>query len=815
MPHPLRLGGRAKHDVPHFGQRRVLGQWAMPGAVILGVLAFAGARGDDNLAQLMAERRAQAQTQQLAPPEDSLAHFVPADVGLYIELRGADDLLVPLTDPQTWVTLAELAGQPARPDETEEWQQRVQQTINMSPTDAVRRLLSQRFAFVGEGLGRAQDAAVLCRPREEPQTFIRSWVARPLPTAGRTSVYRLPNNVGVAVHGDLLVFGDNYEPGMFARVLRLLETGHGTTLAADPVYRRLLARVPTNPDGIVFFRVGTTAESSGPASVTDTAPASAPAASAPATRPAQRLELPGPLRDSSQVLLALHREGSLLRFSAVGDAPRSSGALGTGDAVGLLHSLPARTLLAWAGDVDHALVLQAIAALPERNVLRVMYDLQQRTGTVYRLTAGLEPVIGVAVGVVMPARRPLPAPPVPALAVLLVAREPEVVAREWDTLVRATLSMYKLLSLRSGAPPREPPEMYETLAEGVRTGCIVLSGLFPLNPELTPVGEIELCWAQDGRVLIVATHSDWLRQILAARHGHAPQLKDALTAMHPHSSAACESMFVAQTGPIADLGQLWIDYLAQTIPFVLNEDWWRAYQPGGRDVRLGIQVIQDSQRRALRVVSVTPGAPAWGYLKPGDDIVGCNRRRFATSQPVLEMQRGLAERPDARWVDLLVERDGGLPRVRRVALPFVDPVRALRRVISIGRLVQRVAYSEDVPDEAGPRGQLTVQLRGGEGPLFAFEVAPPAGLAPALPASDTTTTAASPRPGSSPPPESAPTTPPPPALPQSTPAATSGPTAAPAPTAGAPTSPPTDSGGAPAAPQSAPTSMPATSPTPG
>jgi|GEM_PF-1190255 len=814
MPHPLRLRSHATRDGLHFGQRRVLGRWATPGAVTLAVLAFAGARGDDNLAHLMAERRAQAQTQQLAPPEDSLAHFVPADVGLYIELRGADDLLVPLTEPQTWVTLAELAGQPARPDETEEWRQRVQQTINMSPTEAVQRLLAQRFAFVGEGLRRAQDAVVLCRPREEPQTFVRSWMARPLPTAGRTSVYRLPNNVGVAVHGDLLVFGDNYEPGMFARVLRLLETGSGTTLAADPVYRRLLARVPTNPDGIVFFRVSTAAEASGPASTTDTAPASAPAASAPTTGPARRLELPGPLRDSSHVLLALHREGSLLHFSAVGDAPHKANAPETSDAVALLHALPARTLVAWAGNVDHALVLQAIAALPERNVLRVMYDLQQRTGTVYRLTAGLEPAVGVAVGVVTPAHRPLLAPPVPALAILLVAREPEVVAREWDTLVRATLSMYKLLSLRSGAPPREPPEMYETLAEGVRTGCVVLSGLFPLNPELTPVGEIELCWAQDGRVLIVATHSDWLRQILAARHGQAPQLKEALAATHPHSSAACESLFVAQTGPIADLGQLWIDYLAQTIPCVLNEDWWRAYQPGGREVRLGIQVIQDPQRRSLRVISVTPGAPAWGYLKPGDDIVGCNRRRFATSQPVLEMQRGLAERPDARWVDLLVERDGGLPRVRRVALPFVDPVRALRRLIAIGRLVQRVAYSEDVPEEAGPRGQLTLQLRGAEGPLFAFEVAPPAGLAPATSASRAATTQALPRPDSSPPPGSQPTAPPPPALLESAPAGTSEPASAPAPATEAPPPPPAESGGAPAAPQPAPASMPATSPTP-
>jgi hypothetical protein len=209
---------------------------------------------------------------------------------------------------------------------------------------------------------------------------------------------------------------------------------------------------------------------------------------------------------------------------------------------------------------------------------------------------------------------------------------------------------------------------------------------------------------------------------------------------------------------------------------VLDENWWRKVQPGGRDVRLGVLVTSNSEQHGLKVLTVPPDAPAHGFLKVGDDIVGCNRRRFATSQPLEEMTRGLAERPDARWVDLLVEREGGMPRNRRIPLPFADPVQVLRRIVAIGHLLQRVVYSEDLADEVGPRGELTLQLRGTEGPLFGFAVEPP-GTASA-PATQPVSPALGQPPPARPAPvpsQPAPSTPPS-AVPASQPAATTSPT---------------------------------------
>ena len=69
---------------------------------------------------------------------------------------------------------------------------------------------------------------------------------------------------------------------------------------------------------------------------------------------------------------------------------------------------------------------------------------------------------------------------------------------------------------------------------------------------------------------------------------------------------------------------------------------------------------------------------------------------------------------------------GGARLPRRVPLRFVDPVQMLRRAVAIGQITQRVIYHDDVSDQAGPRGFLSVELRdASHGPLFHFELAPP------------------------------------------------------------------------------------------
>ena len=638
-----------------------------------------------------------------AQADESLANYVPADVGLFIEGRGIEDLLLPLTEPQAWLTLAELGGQPARIDETFGWRVRVWQTVRMNPAEAIRILFSKQFAFVGERPRHAQDAVVLCRPKTDIKSLLKRWQAQPLPYTGRSSVYQLPNRVGLAVPDGLVMFGDaGLSKGMFQQTLEFMDLkAEAQSLADDPDYRSLLAQVPQNPDAVLFARLRR-----------GNPPASAPASA--------QSELPGPLRGAANILFALHREGDLLHFSAVGDSRAHEGSRKTG-LKSLFERLPERTLLGWGFHLDYQRLVQVVNTLPERSVLRLTVKLQQRSGVIQRLTEALGSAMCLAVGVVEPQVRTVSAPPVPALAILIDVREPEVAATALHTLMQATVSIYNLMSLKVGAQPLPTPgiiQVGEAEAE-----LLDLSQLLQTLPGSNAFPELHICWTIDDGTLIIASHLDWLRQILAARHDDGPTLAALLGIGRRPVAASSESIIIIQTGPIADLGRLWLRHLEKTAPEVLEEDWWRQRQPGGSKVRLGIQVTELPKEQRLRVTSVQAGLPADGILGPGDVIVGCGRRRFATSQPVREIRRGIAQRRNARWLDLLVER-GGTTLVRRIPLPFVDPVQVLRRAVAIGKLSQRVLYHDDVPGAAGGRGFLTIELRKPGRPLFSFPMSP-------------------------------------------------------------------------------------------
>lgn len=673
------------------------------------------------------------------PADESLARYVPADVGLFVEAHEAGDLLIPLIEPQVWTALAELVGQPANPADAEVWRRQIRETVKMEPAHALRVLFSERVAFVGEGLGLAQDAVVLCRPMPAIRIsdLLRIFQAQPEPGLETPKLHRLRANMGLAVSNRLLVFGDLRSPdGMFRRMLRFLGQPGGRSLAENAAYQALLRRVPDAPEGILFARLrpGVMEPDGGqPApdeSVTATAPATAPAATAPArsqlrdpgTARRRGSGLPGRLRGASNILVAMHRSDTLLHFTAVGDAS-SPGRAPLGSGRLLIESLPVRTLVALEQRVNYGALTADVQRLPDRHALRLALQVQEASGTLERLLAELGEPTCLAVGFVTPASPLRDAPPAPALAWIVRVRDARRAADEFRVAVEACVAAYAVVSVSTGLPPLAPVTRFPD-------GPVPL-WLLDLGPLLPPevagaLGELHVCWAVDEDVLIVATHRDWLGQILDARRGVAERLAPVLELSQQPGWAEAETVFVAQIGPIADLGSLWIAYFERHAPQILQEAWWRGQQPGGR-VRLGIEVVEDAEKHLVEVVAVQPGSPSEGLLEVRDRLLGCNNRRFATSQPAEEIRAALEQRPYARWVDLLIERDGVM-LVRRIPLPFVNPVQSLQRLIAIGRIVQRVVYHDDASEAAGPRGFMTVQLRAGDAPLFPL---PPPASAPA------------------------------------------------------------------------------------
>ena len=632
--------------------------------------------------------------------DDSLARYVPADIGLFVETHQAEDILTALTDPQVWTTLAELAGQPSQPQDVTRWRERIRQTVHMSPDEAIHVLFARGVAFLGEGPGRAQDGVVLCRPASgvSIDDLLRNWKARRISAPGRPATYRLHNNIGVVRRGDMLYFGDLLPArGLLHRVRRFLAGGAHKSLADDPAYQALLARVPARPSGLAFARTAQAAPLIVPKVRSSSQPASRPAAN-------PRLpDLPGPLHHARNVMISLHRDKTLLHFTLVGDGADASRAKG---GLAFLARLPARTFAAWEGHVDYASLPAALEALPPGGAWGAVLQVDRQGGIVTRLARALATDTCIAVGPVSPKKRAEGAPPLPAAAVLIATRDADAAEEALRSAVDAGIAGYAVFALAQGVPPLGAVEQTRLGT----TDAYVLD----LSPLLKPsaragIGELHLCWAVHHGALILATHIDWLGDLIAAREHRGDTLAGVVRLSRGQLTPQSTTALVIQTGLISDVGRRWLEYLRRARPEVFEESWWRDRQPGGGEARLGINVSLDESHHRLRIEKVFKGQPADGHLKKGDYIVGCENRRFATDNPIAEVRNAIRNRPHARWVELLIQRNGVTLR-KRIPLPFVNPIEGLERIVAIGRVARCGVYFDDRAG-AGSRGFLTIQLQ--------------------------------------------------------------------------------------------------------
>lgn len=662
--------------------------------------------------------------------DESLASRAPASTAFFAEARNAWDLLVPLTQPQVWTSLAEVAGQPARPEDVEAWKAQIRAAVKLEPAQAIRLLFSQRVAFIGERLGQTQDGVVMCRtmPGVDVPALLRVWNATPVRQADALRLYRLDNGVGLMTWSDVLAFGDFGAPdGVMAGLIRAAETPAGT-LDQDETFRSLLARTPPDPDGILFVRLEPEPDRSADAAPASRAADTSAAPREPTSREARRVRgsenLPPVFRACRAMLMSVHRRNGVLDVALAGAGAADAAPRAPVDepAGALLAALPRHTLAAWETRLDPPALLRQAERLPPRHVLRLLVELQPSEDALADLVRALRGPTCVAIGASdapprgatsIPASSSAPAsgpsaatapaaPPTPAVALLLAAYDAPRAAELLRNMVESATVVYQIAALADGLPSLPP--LREQDDGDARVHCQDLTPLLPPRVRAA-VGEAQLCWAAHGDALIVASSRAWLGEILLARRQADVRWRDA-TDLLRNPSAHAANLVVLQTGRAGALGIAWLDYLERVAPQTLTQEWWRAQQPA-RSARLGIEVVEGAP--GLRVVAVDRDGPAAGLLAEGDMLVGYHDRRFSTTQPVGELRQAIEQRPQAAWMELLFEREGRLLS-RRVPLPFLDPIQLLRRLAAIGEIAPRIAYHDTAGDSAGPSGQLTIEL---------------------------------------------------------------------------------------------------------
>lgn len=671
--------------------------------------------------------------------------MVPADIGFFAELRNGTDLLTPLTEPQIWTLLAELAGQPAAVEEASSWREQIKRTVRMEPAEAIRTLFSQRVSFASRGPGQSQDAVVLCRPMADlpAATWPGRWQAKPVSGYGTDQTFQLSGNIGVAAVRDVLLFGDLLAPdATFKQLVQFAADSKGApSLDANPDYRALRERLDQDLEGLLYLRIGgrrpaVTAPQSAPA---QTAPASssAPVAASP---DAGGLDFPGALRGARTVLLGLRRVDHWLDLSVVGDVRATQPPLASQPAAKWISArLPADTVVFWEGEISYRGLVQSVEALPERNALRAAYRLLQQQQLLEPVLEMLEDRACVTMGWVRnssgptsaatesapatsaPSSGPTSPPrdiPLPALGLLAPVRDEAEAARRVGELIDATATVLDFVTLARGGKPLSRGR--EADFNGTPVHVLDLSRV--LSEEAARYYPLELSWTVQGGCLIVTTNLDWLKSIVAARTAaNEPE------AGCPTWTAQDRSRVLVRTGLLADAGQRWLDYIAQAYPALMQENWWRNWQ--SQPTRLGIDVSAEPDAKRLRVTRVAAEGSASGLLFEGDLLLGTRVRRFTTTQPIAEMRTLIDSRPHSSYLDVLVER-GQQTRFVRVPLPYFDPVRSLRRVVAIGRVFERITYADQVVTDGFGRSRLGLGLQGLIGtmrPATSQPAPPPAG----------------------------------------------------------------------------------------
>lgn len=683
-------------------------------------------------------------------PRESLAARVPAEVDLFVEVRDVEEILVRLTDPYLWTALSEISGRPASAADATQWRDQVQSSLRMPLESAIRRLFARGVAFASVDQGAMLDAIVVCRPTESlpPARLLSYWGATPLPAqagfaqapdstpvertptasggiaAGGTAptgvsprerassarvvqpdrldtsvrsessqVFALRNQARVAVAGDALLFGVRTDGSALLDHALRLDPTTSARLSRDATFRALHAELPGTHDGVLFARLGDAAT----------------------PRP-----LPGAFQRSSAVLVTLARSNEQLELRAVGDRPPVRVA-GQSELFSVGEALPESTWALWGTRVDWPKLRSRIADLPATHPVRVVTSIISTPLNDIARTAHPEVCIAIGPGAThrdaTNARSGL-RPDLPAAAIVLRSAEPAFVAQRITAAAEALRSFYNLLALQNGLPLVDAGKTHAASTRGAETEstsvwCLDLTPLLPTRSGALAELPLELCVATNDERVIIASDRTWLAEVVTAQQATPPPLRAALRSITDDRRSEGETLAFVSIEQAAARASRWLVYLGITAPHVLNDAWWRSWQPGGADVRLGIVARPSREPAGLRVQRVAPAALAANLLNADDLILGVDGTRLATdgatgdatgdandAELVANFQRLLRERPDPRRVVLLVERRGSRVRVT-VPIPFIDPVEVLRRVSALGTLARGAVFADFIsPPEA-------------------------------------------------------------------------------------------------------------------
>ena len=442
-----------------------------------------------------------------AERDATLADFVPADTGFFVEIRElkqfrrTPEFLAVLRFVEAWATLQQ-AGQPSM----EEWAASLERVFKDEPFTAIDNYLGYRAAAAAPGRKRLAEAVLIAEAphREVLDAMLRRTGAKHLGALGDVNVYALPAaGMRLATKDKLFVLGPGRDgpARVFGRVVRQVgRPDPNGSLAKTRDFRAMLAKLPADPRAIFYVN-----QSLG------SPQRLAPAAAAPFGLDLHRsLWYGGGLyhRDGGlRVALRVRYPGKLPEW-ADGPAPADEiarlpkGVLGGWsyryDPVGLVERIGHRPR---RGDAFATALGMVRGLMPGRDLERDVLPHFTQIGCTFLLE-----VKGAADH------------PVPAIGVVLGVSDTEAVQ---SALKQALSSVATMLAIRNLAAGEARTLTLEQFAGERFTIHYVPLGTAFGRRDCPFLQGLELAWAVLDDAFVLATHHLAVREIVLARTGQA------------------------------------------------------------------------------------------------------------------------------------------------------------------------------------------------------------------------------------------------------------------------------------------------------
>ncbi len=621
----------------------------------------------------------------------SLAAVVPADAGLFVELRG-----VLGSDPRSRDDSAErlytlLVGSESL--DSADVRAAFLSGLGLENSEDLRELFSHQLAVAAPSWRSLAEGVIVVRLHAGSRLVRDVFAPDRVETMDRkndVAVFRTRSRLSAATNGDVLIISQrNHDASLYRKMVRILLNEPVDSLVNDATYLAQTADLPSDHDGVLYVR----------------------------------LDVPEQGREASDSLLAslsrlavgIQFRPQHVDFSVHASrtnpvvAPRA-----TSLSLERLKNLPLTTLAAWHTEIDVRNAFRVISKRQQAMVDSPHLGLLMRIVNLDEFERDVLDHLGP--GALVTWDQNLGAgPEIPQLAIQLASDDS---VRCAERIADAIQTVVNWFDIKNRGLSGRKLRLSRTHYLGTQLYEISLPNEPDPASEWDVLGGIRPAFAAVADSLVLALSADQIRSIIDARVGLAPTLASLRDWVELGGSSKPAALFgMAQPVLAGQVVDRWLSSPDSVMSRWLTQGMVSTHDAETRTptaLLLGIGAQRGDSPGTLKIARVYSNGRTHGYLRPDDVIHGINGSLLSLSHPTEDLRRiAMETAAKGSWV-FRVQRDGEFTEVavpvRGITDASADPKVALRQLQSLFRQIDFGSIRAEPTQANGLRAHVTVRF---------------------------------------------------------------------------------------------------------